>query len=61
MNLFKTFTLTWWQTSILKISLLAAGIAIGAYWSDIFYSYITWLIVIALVAGIYVTYVWAKQ
>ena len=30
MNLFKTFTLTWWQAGIFKVGLLALGIAVGA-------------------------------
>ena len=61
MNLLKSFTLKWWQGSLLKISMLAAGIAIGAYWYNIFMPYLTWLIVIAVVLGAYVSYVWWKQ
>ncbi len=61
MNLFKTFTLRWWQASLFKISMLAAGIAIGAYWSSFFLSFLGALIVVAVVAGTYVTIIWWRQ
>ncbi len=60
-NLFKSFTLKWWQASIFKLAMLAAGVAIGAYWPDIFHDYLPLLILVALLAGSYVTYVWWKQ
>ena len=31
MNIFKTFTLKWWQTAFFKWGMLALGIAIGTY------------------------------
>ena len=40
MNLFKTFTLTWWQTSFFKVGMGAAGIAVGAYWHEFFGNYL---------------------
>jgi len=61
MNLFKTFSLTWWQAASFKAGLLATGIVIGTYWHDLFSSYLLILIVIAAVSLAYVTYVWAKQ
>ena len=61
MNLFKTFTLNWWQGAIFKWGALAAGIAIGVYWQQFFARYLLLLIIIAVVSLAYVTYVWSKQ
>jgi hypothetical protein len=61
MNLFKTFTLKWWQTGLFKWGMLALGIAIGAHWHDFFGSYLLILVVTAAVSLAYVTYVWWKQ
>jgi hypothetical protein len=60
-NLFKTFTLTWWQASFFKAGLLALGIAIGAHWSDFFGGYLVVLIIVAVVCLAYITYARAKQ
>lgn len=61
MNLFKTFTLQWWQTGVFKWGMLALGIAIGAYWHAFFGSYLLILVLVAAVSLAYVTYVWWKQ
>ena len=62
MKLLKSFTLKWWQGGLLKISMLAAGIAIGAYWYETFSRCIVLLVIIAVVLGAYVSYVvWWKQ
>jgi len=61
MNLFKTFTLKWWQGSLFKWGVFALGIAVGAYWHDFFGSYLPILIIVAVVSLAYITYVWWKQ
>ncbi|HME11739.1 MAG TPA: hypothetical protein VKF79_02680 [Candidatus Acidoferrum sp.] len=61
MNLFKTFTLQWWQTGVFKWGMLALGIAAGAYWHNFFGSYLLILVIVAAVSLAYVTYVWWKQ
>jgi len=61
MNLFKTFTLQWWQTSIFKIGMLTLGIALGAYLHDFFGGYLIILLVVSALALAYVTYIWWKQ
>ena len=61
MNLFKTFSLTWWQAGFFKAGLLATGIAIGTYWSVIFAGHLLVLLVVAAICLTYVTFVWAKQ
>jgi len=61
MNLFKTFTLKWWQGSLFKWGLVALGITIGAYWHSFFGDYLPALITLATICLAYVTYVWWKQ
>lgn len=61
MNIFKTFTLKWWQTSLFKLGMLALGVVIGTYWHLVFGDYLLVLIIVAAVSLAYVTYVWWKQ
>jgi hypothetical protein len=61
MNLFKTLTLKWWQTSIFKIGILALGIVVGAYLHDLFGGYLVVLIVIFALSLAYITYIWWAQ
>jgi hypothetical protein len=61
MNLFKTFSLTWWQPAFFKAGLLTTGIVIGTYWSAVFAGYVVGPIVVAAICLTYVTFVWAKQ
>jgi hypothetical protein len=61
MNLFKTLTLKWWQTSIFKIGMLALGLALGAYLHDLLGGYLVILIVVSALSLAYVTYIWWKQ
>ena len=61
MNLFKTFTLKWWQTSLFKLGMLALGITIGAYWHGFFGSYPLALIAVAVASLTYVACLWWKQ
>jgi hypothetical protein len=61
MNLFKTFTLKWWQTGLFKLGMLTLGIVIGAYWHGFFGSSLLVLLAVAAVSLVYVTYVWWKQ
>jgi hypothetical protein len=61
MNLFKTFTLQWWQTSLFKVGMLALGILLGAYWHEFFGGYLLILLVAAAASLAYVTYIWWKQ
>ncbi len=61
MKPFKSYTLRWWQGSILKIALLALGIAIGATWPEFFAGWTGALLVLFLALGGYITVVWWKQ
>jgi hypothetical protein len=53
MKLTKTYSIKWWQGSIFKITMLALGVAVGAYWSDIFLVYFEELILIAAAGTLY--------
>jgi hypothetical protein len=61
MNIFKTKSLTWWQVSLLKICVLAFGLAIGANWPELFVGYTTLLVTITIVLSIYLAFVWFKK
>jgi hypothetical protein len=61
MNIFKTFTLRWWQAGVFKVGMLALGIAVGAYWYDFFGGYLPGLIAVAAASLAYITYAWWKQ
>lgn len=61
MNLFKSYSLTWWQMGILKLALLAMGAVIGAYWHEFFGANLVLLVVIAAIAGAYIMYATLKQ
>jgi len=61
MNLFKSYTFTWWQIGILKLALLSIGIVIGAYWHDFFGANLTAFIIIAAVANIIIMFISLKQ
>lgn len=61
MNPFKSFTLKWWQGSLLKIALISLGITIGATWQELFADWTGILLAIFLVLCGYITIVWWKQ
>ncbi len=61
MNIFKSFSLKWWQGGLFKWGVLLLGIAIGAYWPAVFSAYIPALLLIAVLFLGYITYVWLKQ
>ncbi len=61
MNIFKSYTLKWWQVSLFKIAMVSLGVAIGATWPEIFIRWtpVLWLLFITL--AIYISYIWLKQ
>jgi hypothetical protein len=61
MNIFKTFTLTWWQAVFFKIGLLGLGIILGTHWHELFAGYLLPIGIVTAGSLVYVTYVWAKQ
>lgn len=61
MKIFRDYTFTWWQMSMLKLSAMALGIAIGANFASNFLEYTTLLVVFAFVLGFYLLYVSFKS
>ncbi len=61
MQLFQSYTFTWWQIGIFKLALISIGVAIGAYWNDFFIRYLIALIVIAVITSAYIAYISLKQ
>ena len=61
MNIFKSFTLKWWQGMLFKWSLLSLGIVVGASWPDIFNPWRVGLLLLFIFPTVYITWVWWKQ
>jgi len=61
MNIFKTFTLKWWQGGLFKWSLLSLGIVVGAAWPAVFNPWRTELLLLFVITTAYITRIWWKQ
>jgi len=61
MAVFKDFTFAWWQLSLLKLSMVALGLAIGSTWPEVFAGWRNSLLLLFVVPAFYVSYVWLKQ
>ncbi|MFA6257875.1 MAG: hypothetical protein WC671_02600 [Candidatus Paceibacterota bacterium] len=57
MNIFKNYTYSWWQVGLLKLALFSFGLAVGAYWHEVFSQYITLLIVLGVILAIYIGFI----
>jgi hypothetical protein len=55
-NFFKSFTLTWWQVGIFKLSMIALGLAFGATWPRLFVAWLPMLCALFVLAGGYITW-----
>ncbi len=61
MNPFQSFTLTWWQAGLLKLSMASLGLAVDSSWPEVFAGWRYLLLALFVVPAFYVTYVWLKQ
>ena len=61
LNIFKSFTFTWWVAALFKVGMLSVGILLGGYFPKIFKNFKAVLWAIAAFSLIYVTAVWLKQ
>ena len=61
MNPFTDFTLAWWQVGLLKLSMVAFGLAVGATWPGAFAGWIGLLWVLFAVPAVYLTFVTFRQ
>lgn len=60
-NIFKSFTLKWWETGLFKWCMLALGILIGATWPEVFNAWRTALLILFIVPCVYISWIWWKQ
>lgn len=60
-NLYRDCTLTWWQVGLLKLCMLAAGVAIGASWPHAFAGWTTALWIVFAASGVYLMRASLKQ
>jgi len=60
MTILKPLTLTWWQTGLFKLGLLALGVLVGACWPAAFAALIPALAAIAVATLAYITWIWIK-
>ncbi len=58
---FKSFTFTWWQVGLLKLSLLSLGVLVGSPWPGVFLGRREVLVVLFVVPAFYITYLWFRQ
>jgi hypothetical protein len=61
MNFFKSYIFTWWQVGILKLALIATGVWIGAYWSEVWRGLLVPVAIIAILASLYSMYITLRQ
>ena len=60
-KIFRSYTFAWWQLTLLKISVLALGLAVGSTWPDLFAGWRELLLVLFVAPAFYVSYVWIEQ
>ncbi len=61
MRYFRDYTLHWWQIGILKLCLMAFGLAVGATWPEAFIGWVAVLWIVFVVTAIYMYYVAIRQ
>ena len=57
---FQSYTLEWWQIGLLKISMIAFGIALGATWPGVFAGWLAPLWLVFIAGAVYMKYVGFK-
>ncbi len=60
-QIFKDITLKWWQVGIFKITIIAFGIAVGAYWAEFFVGSLKILVAIFILGWLYLAFVWMRN
>ena len=60
-DMFRDYTMRWWQVSLLKVSMVAFGLAVGATWPGAFEGWLLWLWLIFLLPAAYLSYVFYPQ
>lgn len=53
--------LTYWQTSLFKLSCIGFGLLLGIYFQETFAKYLSLIWIVTLLSGLYIASVWFKQ
>ena len=61
MRIIKDYTMRWWQVSLLKISMMALGLAVCATWPGAFEGLLLWLWLIFALPAVYLGYVFYPE
>ena len=61
MRIIKDYTMRWWQVSLLKVSMMAFGLAVGATWPGAFEGRLLWLWLIFALPAAYLGYVFYPE
>jgi hypothetical protein len=61
MKITKTVRFTWWQVTLLKVSVLSFGIILGSLWPALFLPYLPELLFVTVALGLYLGVIWWKQ
>lgn len=61
MNIFKSFTMKWWQVGLFKLALASFGIILGVYFQEFFLEWIVLVAVIFALSTLYISKIWWKQ
>ncbi len=52
-RIFREYTMSWLQVGLLKISMMAFGLAIGATWPELFRERVVWLWLMFALPAVY--------
>lgn len=61
MNIFRSYTYTWWQIGIFKLALLSIGVVIGTYWQEFWSAHLLTLFAFSVISTAYVMYASFRQ
>ena len=61
MNVFRDYTIKWWQLSLLKVCMIALGLALGATWPGVVAPWTTLLWIVFVVPAAYLTFAFAPE
>ena len=61
MNLFKSYTYSWWQIGIFKLSLICIGVLIGSYFKEVLAPYLPLVLLVAIATALYMIGISLKQ
>lgn len=59
-NWFKSKVVSWKDVAVLKTSVLLVGVAIGAFFPEVFAPYAGILLALGIALGVYVAFVWLR-